>query len=77
VYDFSAMSDTGPAAVWASSALTNATGQMLVNSALLTRLADGDDLILGEALRAAKEATSDLDVRGSWVPFGGPAMRLR
>jgi hypothetical protein len=31
---------------------------------------------IGEAILKAKEATSDLDVRRSWILLGDPTMRL-
>jgi hypothetical protein len=67
----------GAAAVWASSSLTTATGQLAVNRRFYERLVGGDDATLGEALRAAKTATADTDVRRSWILFGDPALRVR
>jgi hypothetical protein len=66
----------GAVAIWASSSLTLADGQLAAATHLLTRLAAGTDLTLGDALRAAKQATTDDDVRASWILFGDPAMRI-
>jgi hypothetical protein len=32
---------------------------------------------LGDAARAAKVATTDVDVRQTWILFGDPTMRLK
>jgi hypothetical protein len=66
----------GATAVWASSSLTVAHGQLAAASRLYSRLAAGTDRTLGAALRAAKSATTDRDVRESWLLFGDPALSL-
>jgi hypothetical protein len=65
----------GAVAVWASSGLTDAAGQMVMDRALVRLLFTQPDLALGEAARAAKAATPDLDVRRTWIFFGDPALR--
>jgi hypothetical protein len=37
----------------------------------------GAGMRLGDAARAAKAATSDSDVRRTWMLLGDPSMRLR
>jgi hypothetical protein len=63
----------GAVAVWASSSLTVGEGQLEVSHRLYQRLAAGSDRTLGQALHAAKQATSDKDVRLSWILFGDSA----
>ncbi len=68
----------GAAAVWASTALTNAPGQALISQELFRRLGNTDTAMrLGDAVRAAKLATSDTAVRRTWVLFGDPTLTLR
>jgi hypothetical protein len=68
----------GAVAVWASSGMTATDKQAAMNQELF-RILFGDDrtLTLGEATLKAKAATSDSDVRRTWILFGDPAMRLR
>lgn len=65
----------GALAVWASSGLTEASSQALMNRALVQRLGEG--LTLGEAIMQAKAETSDRDVRRTWILFGDPTTRLK
>jgi autotransporter-associated beta strand protein len=66
----------GAIAVWASAALTGAHGQAHLNAAVYRQLfASGQTL--GEATRAAKQSTTDLDVRRSWLLLGDPLLRLK
>ncbi|MGK2856587.1 MAG: C25 family cysteine peptidase, partial [Thermoanaerobaculia bacterium] len=67
----------GAAAVWASSALTDAGPQVLMNHELFRQLFQGPPITLGEAVMKAKAAVSDPDVRRSWILFGDPSMRLK
>lgn len=67
--------DGGAAGVWALSTLTETSGQVPANEALLTSLRSGRTL--GEATIAAQRATSDADVRRTLLLFGDPTMRLR
>ncbi|HWS99650.1 MAG TPA: C25 family cysteine peptidase [Pyrinomonadaceae bacterium] len=67
----------GAVAVWASSGVTLPTGQSEVNRKLYEHLFAGTPTTLGEAVRQAKAATSDIDVRRTWILFGDPLMRLR
>jgi Peptidase family C25 len=65
----------GAVGVWALSTLTEPSGQLRANEALLAALAEGRTL--GEATIAAQRATSDADVRRTLVLFGDPMMKMR
>jgi len=67
----------GAIAVWASSGLTEPEGQVPMNKELIRLLSNGKSLTLGEATAQAKAATTDQDVRRSWILFGDPATRLK
>ena len=70
--------DGGAAAVWASTGMTAPIDQWTMNEELYRLLFKaGRAPLLGEAVRQAKSAISDADVRRTWVLFGDPAMRLR
>ncbi len=65
----------GAAAVWASSTLTEPVAQLQMAEELFRRLFSG--ATLGDAARSSKAATTDNDVRRSWILFGDPSMKLR
>ena len=67
----------GAVAVWASSSLTEAEPQGLMNDELFRLVFNGSQATLGDAVTAAKGAVADIDVRRSWVFFGDPAMSSR
>jgi hypothetical protein len=68
----------GAVAVWASSGLTEPGAQSLVDQNLMRLLfQDGQSVTLGDAVRGAKAATGDMDVRRTWILFGDPTMRIR
>jgi hypothetical protein len=67
----------GAFAVWASSGITEPTGQSQMNGQLYQLLLGSYPMTLGEAVRRAKMATTDLDVRRTWILLGDPAMRLK
>jgi len=67
----------GAVAVWASSGLTESEAQLPIDEALLRLLFSGTSTTLGDATRAAKAATTDMDVRRTWILFGDPTTRLR
>jgi hypothetical protein len=67
----------GAVAVWTSSGLTDPDSQLLINEQLMRLLFNGQGLTLGEATAGAKAATSDMDVRRSWILFGDPTTRLK
>ncbi|MDT4969693.1 MAG: hypothetical protein QOJ64_4430, partial [Acidobacteriota bacterium] len=68
----------GAIAVWASSGLTEPSAQSAIDQQLIRLLfADGQSPMLGDAVRGAKAATTDPDVRRTWILFGDPTMRMR
>jgi hypothetical protein len=67
----------GAVAVWASSGFTDAAPQFSMNLELYRQLFGSQPVRLGQAIRDAKSATSDNDVRRTWILFGDPAMRIR
>ena len=48
-----------------------------MNKELVRLLFGGEPLTVGEAVQRAKAATSDQDVRRTWILFGDPTARLR
>jgi uncharacterized repeat protein (TIGR01451 family)/fimbrial isopeptide formation D2 family protein len=66
----------GAVGVWASSALTSPDQQLLVNLELYRQIFAGAPTI-GDAILKAKKATTDRDVRRTWILFGDPTMKLR
>jgi len=67
----------GAVAVWASSGFTTPEPQFAMDSQFYRLLFGGQPMRLGEAARQAKLATSDLDVRRTWILLGDPTMRVR
>jgi hypothetical protein len=68
----------GAYAVWASSGMTEPNAQSEANRELYRIIfAEGGTVRLGDAVRRAKSATADRDVRRTWVFFGDPSSRLR
>jgi hypothetical protein len=69
----------GAVAVWASSGLTESASQVLIDEALLRLLFPryGAAQTLGDATLAAKAATTDMDVRTTWILFGDPSAKLK
>jgi hypothetical protein len=66
----------GAIAVWASSGFTEPDGQARLNREFYRLLFDSTGKTIGEAAAAAKQSTSDQDVRRTWILFGDPATRL-
>lgn len=66
----------GAVAVWASSTLTDPFPQFLMNRELLRQLVGPNQLTIGDAIKLAKQATTDINVRRSWLLFGDPSMKL-
>jgi hypothetical protein len=66
----------GAVAVWASSGLTSAGGQAMLNQEIYRLLFNGEGLSVGEATMGAKRAVSDMDVKRTWILFGDPTTRL-
>jgi hypothetical protein len=69
--------DGGAVAVWASSGYTPSVGQLQMNRKLYEQLYSSTAPRLGDAIRAAKAASQDEDVRRTWVLLGDPAMKVQ
>lgn len=67
----------GAVAVWASSGMTVPQSQALINQELYRGLFAENPTTLGDAIRRAKAATTDADVRRTWILFGDPSMRFQ
>jgi len=72
----------GAVAVWASAGMGDAGTQIVLNREMCRLIFNGDSatgrpLTIGEAAKKSKEATTDRDVRRTYVLFGDPTMRLR
>ena len=67
----------GAVASFSSSGLTIPTGQHEMGQQLFSLLYSGPPIALGDATRQAKAATTDLDVRRTWILFGDPTMKIR
>jgi hypothetical protein len=67
----------GAIAIWASSGLTEPDAQALMNKEMIRLLFNGQSLTIGEAMKRAKAATNDADVRKTWILFGDPTTRLK
>jgi hypothetical protein len=68
----------GAVAVWASTAMALPGDQTTADQQLYRQLfAAGASPMLGDAMRQAKRAVGDTDVRRTWILFGDPTMRLR
>jgi hypothetical protein len=69
----------GAIAVWASSGMTTPDVQLPTNQELYRSLFDKNNpsIMLGDAIRRAKAAAGNEDVRRTWILFGDPTMRMR
>jgi hypothetical protein len=67
----------GAVASFASSGLTIPDGQHEMGQRLFQVLYGGQSIALGDATRLAKAATTDIDVRRTWILFGDPTMKIR
>jgi hypothetical protein len=67
----------GAIAVWASSGLTEPAAQAMLNREFIKVLFNGDPITLGEAVKRAKAAVTDPDVRRTWILFGDPTTKLK
>jgi len=72
----------GAVAVWASSGMTEPSGQAAINQQMFALMFKGTNikgqpLTLGEAALGAKRAVGDADVRRTYTLFGDPTSRLR
>ncbi len=67
----------GAVAAFASSGLTIAQGQHEMGEELYTQLYGGAPVALGDAIKIAKGATFDIDVKRTWIFFGDPSLKVR
>jgi hypothetical protein len=67
----------GAVAAFASSGLTIPDGQHEMSLQLYTLLYGAQPIALGDAIKIAKGATSDIDVRRTWIYFGDPSLKIR
>ncbi len=67
----------GAVAVWASSGYTESGGQTQINRQLYQQVFTNSAVRLGDAIRSAKGATMNGDVRRTWVLLGDPSMRVK
>lgn len=68
----------GAVAAFASSGLTIAQGQHVMSQELYHQLyGSPQSLPLGDAIKIAKAATFDIDVKRTWIFFGDPSMKIR
>jgi hypothetical protein len=67
----------GAVAAFASSGLTIAQGQHDMGHELYSRLYTGTPMALGDAIKIAKTATFDIDVKRTWIFFGDPSIKIR
>ena len=67
----------GAVAAFASSGLTIAQGQHDMGRELYTQLYGPSPIALGDAIKIAKGATFDIDVKRTWIFFGDPSLNIR
>ena len=67
----------GAVSVWASSGMTDVGNQAALNQEFFRQLFTTTNVTLGQAIKAAKTAAQDNDVRRTWILFGDPTMRIK
>jgi hypothetical protein len=67
----------GAVAAFASSGLTSTPGQRQMELQLYSSLYGGQSIAVGDAIKTAKAATQDVDVRRTWIYFGDPSIKIR
>lgn len=67
----------GAVAAFASSGLTSTPGQRQMELQLYSLLYGAQPIAVGDAIKTAKAATSDIDVRRTWIYFGDPSLKIR
>ena len=67
----------GAVAVFSSSGLTFPDGQHEMSAQLYALIYGTQPIALGDAIKIAKNSTSDLDVRKTWILFGDPSIKIR
>ena len=56
---------------------TTTIGQRQMELELYRQLMAPQSLALGDAIKIAKAASSDFDVRTTWIFFGDPSIKIR
>ncbi|HEX9507059.1 MAG TPA: C25 family cysteine peptidase, partial [Myxococcales bacterium] len=64
----------GAVAAWASSSLTTPEPQSAIGSEFIRQVTQG--VTIGEAAMVAKAASTNDDVRSTWILFGDPTLRM-
>ena len=67
----------GAVAAFASSGLTSTPGQRQMELQLYSSLYGAQPIAVGDAIKTAKAATNDFDVRRTWIYFGDPSLKIR
>jgi peptidase C25-like protein len=67
----------GAVATFASSGLTTTFGQRQMELQLYTSLYGAQPIAVGDAIKIAKAASGDIDVRTTWIYFGDPSLQIR
>jgi len=67
----------GAVAAFASSGSTIPDGQHAMSQELYRSIYGSQSVALGDAIKIAKAATFDIDVRRTWIFFGDPSMKIR
>ena len=70
-------SNGGAVAAFASSGLTLPDGQHQMALQLYSLIYGSQPISLGDAIKASKSATTDIDVKRTWVYFGDPSIKIR
>lgn len=70
-------SPNGAVAAWSSSGLTFPDSQEQMGIRFFKSIGTGEFANLGDAIKSAKNATSDADVRRSWILLGDPTLKVR
>src|SRR5262249_11812327 len=66
----------GAITVWASSGMTDKGNQSVMNQEFFRQLFGTANITVGQAIKAAKSAETDNDVRRTWILFGDPTMQI-
>jgi len=67
----------GAVAVFASSGRTITVGQRQMELELYRQLYGAQPITVGDAIKIAKAASGDIDVRTTWIYFGDPSIKIR
>jgi hypothetical protein len=67
----------GAVAAFASSGLTITPGQRQMELELYRQLYGASPIAVGDAIKIAKNASGDPDVRSTWIYFGDPSIKIR